>query len=112
MAFQTGDIVLVPYPFTDQSSSKARPAVIISGELYNLEHPDLVLGALTTNVLAANGTFDYVLKDWQTAALRFESAFKPLIATLDRTLILHSIGRLSQPDFMQIVSRVRQVFER
>jgi len=43
MAF--GDIVLVPFPFTDQTAAKRRPAVVISAEGYNARHPDVILMA-------------------------------------------------------------------
>jgi mRNA interferase MazF len=35
MPYEFGTIVLVPFPFTDQSASKQRPAVIISDQAYN-----------------------------------------------------------------------------
>ncbi|HEY6644283.1 hypothetical protein [Povalibacter sp.] len=35
MAFQFGDVVLVPFPFTDQSASKQRPGVIVSSAAYH-----------------------------------------------------------------------------
>ena len=34
-SFEFGDIALVPFPFTDQSTAKKRPAVIISSKTYN-----------------------------------------------------------------------------
>ena len=35
MLFEFGDVVLVPFPFTNQAASKKRPAVIVSNEAYN-----------------------------------------------------------------------------
>jgi mRNA interferase MazF len=38
--YSYGDIVLVPFPFTDQSAIKKRPAVIVSSDTYNSKRPD------------------------------------------------------------------------
>ncbi len=46
--FEFGDIVLVPFPFTDQSATKKRPAVVISSHTYNSERPDLIIMAVTS----------------------------------------------------------------
>jgi mRNA interferase MazF len=50
MPFEFGDVVLVPFPFTNQSSSKQRPAVVISNLAYNLARPDAVVMAITSQI--------------------------------------------------------------
>lgn len=50
MAHSFGDVVLVPFPFTDQSGTKKRPAVIISSSGYNAGRRDLVIMAITSQV--------------------------------------------------------------
>jgi len=47
-SFNFGQIVLIPFPFTDQSASKKRPAVIISSNTYNTKRPDLIIMAVTS----------------------------------------------------------------
>jgi|GEM_PF-167558 len=111
MAFHRGDIVLLPFPFTDLSARKVRPAVILSSSAYHATEPDLILGALTTNLAAATAPVDYVLADWQVANLRFPSAFKPLLFTLQPALILHTVGRLSAGDLIEVERRVRRALE-
>ena len=49
-SFEFGDIILVPFPFTDQSTTKKRPAVVISSETYNTERPDLIIMAVTSQI--------------------------------------------------------------
>jgi hypothetical protein len=41
MALRFGDVIVVPFPFTDQTAIKRRPAVVVSSERYNRERPDL-----------------------------------------------------------------------
>lgn len=50
--FQFGDIVLVPFPFTSQTASKKRPAVVISSHAYNTVKLDIVLMAVTSQLRA------------------------------------------------------------
>ena len=52
--FDFGDVVLVPFPFTDQSGTKRRPAVVISLAGYNISRRDIVIMAITS--LAGNAT--------------------------------------------------------
>ena len=44
-----GDILLVPIPFTDLSSQKRRPVIVISNNAYNQSSSDLVVVAMTSN---------------------------------------------------------------
>lgn len=48
--FEFGDVVLVPFPFTSQTISKKRPALIVSSHTYNVSRPDVVLMAVTSQL--------------------------------------------------------------
>ncbi len=48
--FEFGDVVLVPFPFTDQSTTKKRPAIIVSSQHYNAQRPDLIVMAVTSQL--------------------------------------------------------------
>jgi len=48
--YKRGDIVLVPFPFTDLSSSKRRPALVISSDDFNGQMQDLVVAAITSQL--------------------------------------------------------------
>ena len=111
MAFQRGDIVLVPFPFSDLSTTKARPAVVVSGSLYHTTEPDLILAAITSKIAMATGPLDYVLSDWQAANLRHPSALKPVLFTLDPARVLHQIGTLTSSDLAEVDQRLRRALE-
>jgi mRNA interferase MazF len=46
---EQGDIVLIPIPFTDLSSQKRRPVIVVSNNKYNQKTTDLVVVAMTSN---------------------------------------------------------------
>ena len=47
-----GDIVLVPVPFTDLSSARRRPVIVISNDQYDQTTNDIVVVAMTSNPAA------------------------------------------------------------
>ena len=48
--YRQGDVVLVSFPFTDLSSSKKRPGVVISPNAFNARKQDVILAAVTSHV--------------------------------------------------------------
>ena len=48
--YKQRDIVLIPIPFTDLSSKKRRPVVILSNDEYNMNQEDIVVAAITSNI--------------------------------------------------------------
>jgi mRNA interferase MazF len=95
IAYKFGDIVLVPFPFTDQSAAKKRPAVVISSEAYHQQRPDLIIMAVTSQVKPAQTVGEMIVQDWQGAGLLKPSAVKPDITTIERSLVINKLGQLN-----------------
>jgi mRNA-degrading endonuclease toxin of MazEF toxin-antitoxin module len=70
--YEFGDIVLVPFPFTDQPTTKQRPAVVISSSTYQRERPDLIILAVTSQVRPAATVGEVIGKngmhDWDRSS--------------------------------------------
>ena len=96
------DIILVPFPFTDQSSSKKRPAVILSAPRYNAERPDFIIMAITSQVREHSSFGDSVVVEWEAAGLLKPSAIKPVIATIEQSLTIKQLGRLQDDDIASL----------
>jgi len=96
--FEPGDVVLVPFPFTDQSATKKRPAVVISSKAYNTERPDLIIMAVTSQIKPTSMIGEVIVQDWQGAGLLKPSAIKPVITTIEKPLVIRTMGRLKEAD--------------
>jgi mRNA interferase MazF len=98
MPFEFGDVVLVPFPFTSQAASKKRPAIVVSSRAYNAAKPDVVLMAVTSQLLPIAGIGEVWVQDWKTAGLLKPSAIKPVFATLEQSLVSRQLGALAPVD--------------
>lgn len=96
--YSFGDIVLVPFPFTDQSTAKKRPAVVISSGAYHDTRPDLVIMAVTSQLRPTGNIGEMHIKDWKSAGLIKPSAVKPVITTIEASLVLRRLGCLAPQD--------------
>lgn len=93
-----GDVVLVPFPFTDQTTTKKRPAVVVSSDAYHRDRPDVILMAVTSQVRPAAGVGEAAIQRWTQAGLLKPSVLKPLLATVEKGLVIRRLGKLEDQD--------------
>jgi mRNA interferase MazF len=98
MPFEFGDVVLVPFPFTNQAASKKRPAIVVSNGNYNRAKPDVVVMAVTSQFRPSPALGEVWLGQWQAAGLLKPSVIKPVFATLEQALIIRRLGALAAAD--------------
>jgi mRNA interferase MazF len=103
-AWRRGDVVLVPFDFTDRSGAKWRPAVVVSSNRYNRQTPDVLIASVTGNLRAIPHPGDCHLKDWQSAGLLKPSLVQTKLATIEGSIIGRKLGQLSTTD-METVER-------
>ncbi len=104
-----GEIVLVPFPFTDQTGTKKRPAVVVSSAAYQAHRRDLVIMAITSQMRSRSAFGDFVVEDWKGAGLIAPSALKPVLTTIDHRLVLKRLGQFQPADIRSLRATLLQV---
>ena len=95
-----GDIVLLKFPFTDGSSFKRRPAVIIQDS----RDGDIIVCRITSQIYHTN--YDILIKEWRESGLKLPSVIRiHKIATLDKSLVELKIGKISS----SLKERIKEV---
>ena len=82
MAYHRGEVVAVPYDYSNLMAGKVRPAVIVSSDVYNRNRPDIVAVGISSQVAKAGG-YDHVLADWPAAGLRYPSLVRGRLLTVE-----------------------------
>ena len=90
------DIILIPVPFSDLSTSKRRPAIVISNSPYNIHNDDVICCAITSNPRNYAGCVPITYSDLESGDLKYESQIKPTkVFTLNKNLIIKSLAKLN-----------------
>ena len=96
MRFEPGDLVLVPFPFSDLSSKKTRPAVVVSSSAYNATGADIVVCGVTSNLSPTPHGILITSKDLVRGTLPATSQIKvDKLATLQKTMVRRILSRLT-----------------
>ena len=107
-ACNPGDVILVPFRFTDSDKAKNRPAVIVSVAQYNDDRADAVMVALTAR--PGRSYFgDCEIHSWKGAGLPKPSTAKGVVRTIEQSLIYHRLGRLTQDDMSRLKQSLRDI---
>jgi mRNA interferase MazF len=109
MPYEFGAILLVPFPFTDQTASKRRPAVVVSNRAYNLARPDVVVMAVTSQVRPLSVLGDVWVTEWQSAGLLKPSSIKPVFAPIEQRLVIRQLGTLQSADEAMLRTGIGEV---
>ncbi len=104
------DIVLIPIPFTDLSSYRRRPVIIISNDRYNRETDDIVVVAMTSNLKPAEYGFVITSDDLKLGSLRRPSRIRvDKIYTLAQSIVVKTFGRVNETTFDRICVLLREL---
>lgn len=106
-SFSFGDVVLVPFPFTDQTGVKKRPALVVSSQGYHAQRRDLVIVAVTSQLRPTLGFGEFLVADWKGAGLIKPSVVKPVFATIEKQLVIRTLGRIAAPDQQALATTLR-----
>lgn len=106
--FVKGDVVVIPFPFTDLSSSKKRPAVILA----DIKGNDYFMLQITSQNVKDQYAIPLLKTDFQFGSLQKNSNIRPnKIFTLDETLVLYKIGHLTQAKIDECVEIVCNIIK-
>ena len=94
------DIILIPFPFSDLSGAKIRPALILSNDQFNKTSEDIIACAITTQHHPAS--IHITQKQLETGTLHDDCYVKPEnIFKLHKELIIKPIARIKKEPFNQ-----------
>ena len=105
--YSRGDIVLVGFVFSDESTKKLRPAVVISSVAYNRSRQEIIVAAITSNT-RRRLVCDHLIADWKGAGLLFPSLVTGILRTIKQTMIDRKVGIMPKPEMQAIDLKLRQ----
>ena len=89
--FVKGDVVIVPFPFSDLTMSKRRPAMVLA----ELNGDDLILCQITSQSIRDIYAIELSEADFETGSLHKPSNIRPnRLFTADRHIVLYKAGQL------------------
>ena len=107
--FMKGDIVVLPFPFSDLSGSKRRPALVLA----DIEGNDVILCQITSVARDDGYAVPIDTADFESGTLPVKSLVRSnKIFTADRNLILYSACRLKPEKMKEITATVVAILEK
>lgn len=105
MKYNQGDIILLPFPYTDLSKIKQRPAIIISSNSIN--HNNYIVAKLTSVIRSDKFSFP-ITPLGIDRELKFESEVRTNeIFTVSSEIIIKKFATLNQTSLKQLIDQVR-----
>jgi mRNA interferase MazF len=107
-SFVKGDVVVVPFPFSDLTQAKRRPALVVSV----LEGDDLLLCQITSQRVRDNYAISLEDTDFETGGLRQKSNIRPnRLFTADHQIVLYKAGHLRNEKVKEVIRKILEIVQ-
>ena len=107
--FVKGDVVIVPFPFSDLTQAKRRPALVIVG----LQGNDLLLCQITSRLVRDQYAIALDSDDFESGSLQQSSNVRPnRLFTADQQIVLYQAGRLKSEKTNEVIAKIIDILQR
>jgi mRNA interferase MazF len=104
--FVKGDVVVVPFPFSDLSASKKRPALVVA----TLTGDDVILCQITSKAIGDSYAILLTSADFKAGTLHQDSNIRPnRLFTADSSIVLYRAGELVPGKIKEVVAKIVQI---
>ena len=101
--FVKGDVVVVPFPFSDLSNSKKRPALVVT----NLKGDDVILYQITSTFRKDSDSIPLFDEDFIKGSLNQASTIRPnRLFTADSKIIIYPAGKISSLKINEVINKI------
>lgn len=109
VTFEAFDVVVVPFPFTDRTTTKRRPALVLSDSAnFNKQVGQSVL-AMITSASNSDWPLDVTINNLDSAGLSSASVVRMKLFTLDDKLVIRKAGVLAKQDRTNVSAALRKL---
>lgn len=103
MLYRQRDLLLVPVPFSDLTSRKIRPVVVLTNDRYNREGPDVLVAGITSNVLARPFIVPLDTPQLEEGGMKRSSVVRAdKVFSIDQAIVLRRFGRINGDTFDKV----------
>lgn len=104
-----GDVVVLPFPFSDLSSSKKRPALVVAV----LESDDLILCQITSEARADGYSVMLTQSDFKKGGLNLTSLIRPnRLFTADKSIIQYKAGSIEDKKLKETLEKICNILRK
>ena len=105
-AFVKGDVVVAPFPFSDLSAAKKRPALVVA----ELSGNDVIVCQITSQVVKDHYAVALTDTDFVSGGLRQASNIRPnRIFTADATFVSYRAGAISPAKVREVIAKITEI---
>lgn len=109
MRYKQGDIILIPFPYTDLSATKKRPVVVISKDSIN--HNNYIVVKITSTIRKDQFTFEIEPNEANNVLHYRSEARTNEVFTVHKSLVIKRLTTISKDCLKRLSEKVKNNIE-